>query len=305
MKKVFSQGLHSIVLTIFSLMVVLGAFGIVGVSSSEACTHVLVGKAGNKTFEQIEDCDALPLVLGSAGFNMEYQWPGIQLLTIDGKPWQESEYAQIVVDNLLYYEGTRFDDPVLFEIFMNPKLNGKGKEAYALYKQGKSASEIANILADKPKTEEPKKNVEGQEPAPEQPAVDEDLLKSKENAIVLTLNKETYLVYQNGQYATRKLDTPPILDRQTTLVPLRGVLEHFGVTVDWDAATNTIKATVSDKEIVLTIGSNIALINGEPHSLSVPAKLVNGRTVIPLRFVSEGFGLQVDWESSNQSIIVY
>lgn len=298
-------GLRLIVLTIFSLTVMFGAFGTAGVSANEACKHVIVEKVGNEIYEDTIDCESLPKSLGSAGYNMEYQWPGFQLLTIDGKPWQESEYAQIVVDNLLYYEGTRFDDPVLFEIFMNPALNGKGKEAYAFYKQGKSASEIASLLADKPQTGEPKKPAEGQQPAPDQPAVDENILKSKENAIVLTMNKETYLVYQNGKYTTKTLDAPPVLDQQTTLVPLRGVLEHFGVRVDWEAATNTIKATSSDKEIILTIGSRAALINGETHSLSVPAKLVNGRTMIPLRFVSEGFDLQVDWGGGNQSIIVH
>jgi len=58
-------------------------------------------------------------------------------------------------------------------------------------------------------------------------------------------------------------------------------------------------------EIVLTLGSDIALINGEPVTLDCPAETrPPGRTFVPLRFVSETLGAQVDWDPDNQEITI-
>ena len=99
------------------------------------------------------------------------------------------------------------------------------------------------------------------------------------------------------------LDTPHIIDNGRTLVPMRAIFEALGAGVNWDGATNTVTASVGDTEIQLVIGGK-AFKNGASVDLDVPAKLYEGRTMVPLRFVSEALGASVDWDGSTQTVII-
>ena len=83
----------------------------------------------------------------------------------------------------------------------------------------------------------------------------------------------------------------------------------FGVNYQWDEATKTATMTYLNKEIKLTIGSTDAYINGVKTSIigasgkAVAPELAPGRTMIPLRFVSEGFGLEVLWAPTHEIAI--
>jgi len=98
-------------------------------------------------------------------------------------------------------------------------------------------------------------------------------------------------------------DVPPTLDNGRTLVPLRGIFEALGVEVQWDGATQTVTATKGNTTIKLTVGGQ-AYKNGQPITLDVPAKIINGRTLVPLRFVSEALGSQVNWDDKTQTITI-
>jgi hypothetical protein len=64
------------------------------------------------------------------------------------------------------------------------------------------------------------------------------------------------------------------------------------------------KVKYKDKEVVLTLDSDDALVNGQVIKLDVPAMVVKGRTLIPLRFVSEQIGMKVKWDEKNKSITI-
>lgn len=98
-------------------------------------------------------------------------------------------------------------------------------------------------------------------------------------------------------------DVPPTLDNGRTLVPLRGIFEALGAEVQWDGATQTVTATKGNTTIKLTVGGQ-AYKNGQPITLDVPAKIINGRTLVPLRFVSEALGASVKWDGSTQTITI-
>jgi len=107
------------------------------------------------------------------------------------------------------------------------------------------------------------------------------------------------------------LDAPAFIksDSNRTLVPIRFVAEALGGEVEWLAPTRQviIRQTIDSHqmEIVLTLGLDIALINGEPVTLDGPAETrPPGRTFVPLRFVSETLGAQVDWDPDNQEITI-
>lgn len=109
---------------------------------------------------------------------------------------------------------------------------------------------------------------------------------------------------------TVMLDLAPFIENGRTLVPLRFVAETFGAEVGWDPVEERITITLGDKVVVLWVGKKEALINGERYYLDVPPKVIEipeiggGRTVVPLRFVSEAFGAKVEWDPELQIITI-
>lgn len=99
-------------------------------------------------------------------------------------------------------------------------------------------------------------------------------------------------------------DVPPTIENERILVPLRVIFEALGATVVWDQNTQTVTATKSGTEIILTIGQNTAFKNGAPILLGTPSRVIAGRTLVPIRFVSESLGAQVDWDDSDQRVII-
>jgi N-acetylmuramoyl-L-alanine amidase len=97
-------------------------------------------------------------------------------------------------------------------------------------------------------------------------------------------------------------NVPPIIENNRTLVPFRGVFEVLGATVDWDESTRTVTGALGNTTIKLTIGDTNAYVNGQLVELDVPPKIVNNRTLVPLRFIAENFGFQVDWNGDEQRI---
>ena len=95
-----------------------------------------------------------------------------------------------------------------------------------------------------------------------------------------------------------QFDTAPTMESGRVLVPLRVIMESLGASVDWDEATNTITATKPGIQVRLIVGG-MAYKNGQQVYLDVPAKIINGRTMVPLRFISESLGCQVNWDDSN------
>lgn len=120
----------------------------------------------------------------------------------------------------------------------------------------------------------------------------------------LFLNQNEYSINRKGVQTKAFLDVAPLLQQETVFVPLRGVLNQFGATLHWNAGERTVNIVKQDKRIDLPVGSSSALVNGRSVSLQVPARIVNGRTLIPLRFVSEGLDLKVNWDSRTKSITI-
>ena len=99
-------------------------------------------------------------------------------------------------------------------------------------------------------------------------------------------------------------DQPPIIANGRTMVPMRAIFEALETTVDWQVGKQTVTATKDETTIIITIGSSLAFVNGREHSLDVPPQLVNNRTLVPVRFISESLGAQVDWVISSQTVAI-
>ncbi len=123
-------------------------------------------------------------------------------------------------------------------------------------------------------------------------------------AIELFLGGEK--AYDDGQEIT--LEQPPMADERTgrTLVPLRFVGESLGCRVEWLAKTRQIILQHEKHHIQLTIGSEVALVDGVKKLMEQAPVLDErtGRTLVPLRFISETLGHTVLWDGGRRKIIV-
>ncbi len=112
-------------------------------------------------------------------------------------------------------------------------------------------------------------------------------------------------IYYKDQLVTFQ-EAPPILLDGRTLVPFRSLLETLGFEVGWRSADGVSKATGTKEGLVieLTIDHKTALVNGRKVELDVPAQIVDGRTMVPLRFVSEESGYEVAYADNNDKIVI-
>lgn len=104
-------------------------------------------------------------------------------------------------------------------------------------------------------------------------------------------------------------DQKPFVDNSVgrTYVPVRFVSEALGCNVNWDNATETASIGKAGTWVDIKIGSKTpAITNMDSGSqttvaIDAPAMLINGRTMVPLRFVSEALKANVSWKSPEQS----
>ncbi|MFB7156935.1 stalk domain-containing protein [Lysinibacillus sp. NPDC056232] len=101
-----------------------------------------------------------------------------------------------------------------------------------------------------------------------------------------------------------KTDQPPVKVQGRVMLPLRAIFEALDAYVDWDRKNQTVTGIKGGTTVVLKIKSKVATINGERVTLDVPAQIINGRTMVPVRFVSEALGQDVDWNSYNQIVSI-
>lgn len=134
-----------------------------------------------------------------------------------------------------------------------------------------------------------------------------------------TANAETYLT-MNIDGANRTLraaeiklngvtvptDVPAVTYHQRSIIPFRALGEAMGAEISWDEHNWIASMSLNGKKIDLKIDSNIAVVDGveKPISYNMPAKLVNARTMIPVRFIAEEFGFNVDWDAPNYTVLI-
>ncbi|MDX9871655.1 MAG: stalk domain-containing protein [Clostridia bacterium] len=103
------------------------------------------------------------------------------------------------------------------------------------------------------------------------------------------------------------LDAPAFVDSRSnrTLVPLRFIGEALGAKVEWHAATCQVTVIDGSNQIILTLDSETALVNGKKFQLdAAPVITPPGRTFLPLRFIGESLGARVDYNAATQRITI-
>lgn len=132
--------------------------------------------------------------------------------------------------------------------------------------------------------------------------------------LALSLNtyakQKTYL-FVDGNHI--KTDAEPFIENGRTLVPIRFISENLKNKVDWNSDEKKVTVTPEEEKeiskIELVIGSDVAKLydkdgNIKEEKLEVPAKITNSRTFVPVRFISETLGTEVNWDPENRVVII-
>ena len=126
-------------------------------------------------------------------------------------------------------------------------------------------------------------------------------------SMVLSFNVSTFAndeisVILNGNKII--FDVTPQIINNRTMVPLRAIFEALGATVSWNGETQTVTSTKNNTTISLTIESPSMIVNNQHISLDSPACIVDGRTLVPVRAISEAFGISVDWDNATRTVLI-
>ncbi len=101
-----------------------------------------------------------------------------------------------------------------------------------------------------------------------------------------------------------EFDVPPRSEHGRTLVPMRSIFEALGAKVEWIGEESKVVATKDDVIIALILGSNVMYKNQESITLDVPAKAIDGRTLVPARAVSEALDATVEWDPDTYTVTI-
>ena len=101
-----------------------------------------------------------------------------------------------------------------------------------------------------------------------------------------------------------ELGFPFIDENNRTQVPFRAALEKYGAEVDWDNESRAAIAVKGEMVVKVPIGENYILKNDEEIPVDTAARIVNGRTFLPIRAVIEAFGSEVQWDAALNTVVI-
>lgn len=127
-----------------------------------------------------------------------------------------------------------------------------------------------------------------------------DDTSDEKNQFILTVGSKKAKVWGKN----KRNDVAPKIVNSRTMLPARFVAENLGAEVEWDESDRIVTIYTDDIDIVITIGSKRAYVNGKKYTLDSEAFIENGRTYTPVRFIAEMLGAKVEWDSDNEEVII-
>ncbi|MHA6482611.1 copper amine oxidase N-terminal domain-containing protein [Paenibacillus sp. strain BS8-2] len=105
-----------------------------------------------------------------------------------------------------------------------------------------------------------------------------------------------------------EFDQAPIISNGRVLVPFRQIAEEMEISVTWDQKSKRVtaqyKSAFKKKTVIIPVNGTTATVDNKSVKLDVPAKIVNGRIMVPLRFLTQSLGAQVDWNNDKREVEV-
>lgn len=112
----------------------------------------------------------------------------------------------------------------------------------------------------------------------------------EKRAVIMIINSMDLFINNKKEHT----DAIPVIKNDRTFVPYRALAESFGAHVDYNDATRSVTVTYGNKIIVMTVGQKGYTVNGEPKTMDVAPYIANDRTMVPVRFVAEAMGFDVE-----------
>ncbi|MCL2049333.1 MAG: stalk domain-containing protein [Defluviitaleaceae bacterium] len=122
--------------------------------------------------------------------------------------------------------------------------------------------------------------------------------------ILMTVDVPTMLVNDEEMEIDPGRGTTPIIIDGRTLTPIRTIIETMGGDVGWDSADSKVTLNVFERSLEMWIGSRLLRLDGADREMDIAPDTINGRTMLPLRFVSENVGCEIAWIGSTRQIII-
>lgn len=124
-------------------------------------------------------------------------------------------------------------------------------------------------------------------------------------AAVVSAENEVNVVLNGTALA---LEQPAFIENDRTLIPMRAIFEAVGADVVWDEEMSTVHSSRKIGEevhyLTMQVGTPTAYVDGQPVELDVPAKIIEDRTFVPLRFVVESLGETVEWDQESMTVSI-
>lgn len=117
---------------------------------------------------------------------------------------------------------------------------------------------------------------------------------------ISAMSETVISVYLDGQ--KMQFDQNPVIENGYTLVPMRSIFEALGANVTWEQSTKSVYAEKGTRNMVITVDNKEAVVNRESYTLDAPARNLNGRVLVPLRFIGEQLGLNVNWDGNTKTV---
>ncbi|GIM47242.1 hypothetical protein DNHGIG_27910 [Collibacillus ludicampi] len=100
----------------------------------------------------------------------------------------------------------------------------------------------------------------------------------------------------------KQTDVQPILVKDRTFIPLYTLADWVGAGVEYDASTHTVTCTKDEITFTIDVLQGVVKENGEQIAMDPPPRIMNGRTMVPLRYFAESFGYQVFYNASTNTV---
>lgn len=118
----------------------------------------------------------------------------------------------------------------------------------------------------------------------------------------LAYAQEDISIHVNGKVLVTQ-EAPTIVEGRT-LLPVKYIFDVLGYETRWVPETRTVIGTKEDQVIELVIDAPLAYVNGQVVELDVPARIINQRTYVPVRFVAESTGALVTWDQATRTVFI-
>lgn len=99
-------------------------------------------------------------------------------------------------------------------------------------------------------------------------------------------------------------EQPPVIMNGKTMVPMRKIFESLQATIKWDDENRIVSGTKGNVTVTLQIDSPVAKVNNSYIQLEQAATIINGSTMVPVRFISEALGAKVGWDAKTSTVLI-